>query len=352
MTKIDKTKTVLVTGATGYVAGWIVKKLLEEGITVHAAVRNPAAQEKLHYLNKIASESKGEIIYFRSDLLQQGSYDEAMQGCELVYHTASPFTLDVKDPQKQLVDPAKLGTRNVLESANRTPSVKRVVLTSSCAAIYGDNIDMRQTPKGVFTEEVWNTSSSLNHGAYSYSKTVAEQEAWKISKAQNRWDLVVINPSLVMGPAVNPTAVTSESFKLIRQMGDGTLKQGVPAMGWGIVDVRDLAFAHYQAGFVAEASGRHIISGHNTSYLDMAKILHQKYGEAYSIPKKEIPKWMLWLMGPMINKALTRKFVSRNIGHSWKADNSKSIKELGVTYRPLSESIVDMFQQLIDRKMI
>lgn len=352
MTKIDKTKAVLVTGATGYVAGWIVKKLLEDGITVHAAVRNPAAQEKLHFLNKIASESTGEIVYFQSDLLQEGSYDEAMQGCELVYHTASPFTLDVKDPQKQLVDPAKLGTRNVLESANRTQSVKRVVLTSSCAAIYGDNIDMQQTPNRVFTEEVWNTSSSLNHGAYSYSKTVAEQEAWKISKAQNRWDLVVINPSLVMGPAVNPTAVTSESFNLIQQMGDGTLKQGVPAMGWGIVDVRDLAFAHYQAGFVASASGRHIISGHNTSYLDMAKILHQKYGDMYPIPKKEIPKWMLWLIGPMINKALTRKFVSRNIGHSWKADNSKSIKELGVTYRPLSESIVEMFQQLIDMKML
>ena len=139
MTTIDKSKPVMVTGATGFVAGWLVKKLLEEGITVHAAVRNPDNNEKLKYLNAIADKSKGSIKYFKSDLLQEGSYAEAMEGCELVYHTASPFVIDVNDPQKELIDPAKLGTRNVLEQANKTASVKRVVVTSSCAAIYGDN---------------------------------------------------------------------------------------------------------------------------------------------------------------------------------------------------------------------
>ncbi len=352
MTTIDKTKPVMVTGATGYVAGWLVKKLLEEGITVHAAVRNPDKKEKLKFLDKIASKSKGEIKYFKSDLLSEGSYAEAMKGCELVFHTASPFIVDVKDPQKELIDPAKLGTKNVLEEANRTESVKRVVLTSSCAAIYGDNVDLKNTPNGIFTEEVWNTSSNIEHGAYSYSKTLAEQEAWKINKKQSRWDLVVINPSLVMGPAVNPTAVTSESFSLIKQFGDGTLKAGVPKMGWGVVDVRDLAVAHYNAGFVPEAKGRHITSGHNTWYLELAKALQPKYGSNYPIPKKEMPKFMIWLMGPMINKAITRKFVSKNMGYPWIGDNSKSKKELGVSYRPLDETMNDMFQQLIDNKIL
>lgn len=352
MTTIDKTKPVMVTGATGYVAGWLVKKLLDEGITVHAAVRKPDAKGKLKFLDELAAKSKGEIKYFKSDLLTEGSYDNAMKGCELVFHTASPFTVDVKDPQKELIDPAKLGTRNVLESANRSKSVKRVVVTSSCAAIYGDNADIKSTPNGVFTEDIWNTSSSVEHGAYSYSKTLAEQEAWKIVKKQNRWDLVTVNPSLVMGPAVNPHAVTSESFNLIKQFGDGTLKQGVPPMGWGIVDVRDLAVVHFQAGFIPGAKGRHIASGHNTTYIAMAKTLQPKYGSKYPIPKKEMPKWLIWLMGPMINKAITREFVSKNMGYDWIGDNTKSKKELGVTYRPLEESMTDMFQQLIDNKII
>ena len=104
MTTIDKSKPVMVTGATGFVAGWLVKKLLEEGITVHAAVRNPNKTEKLKYLNAIADKSKGSIKYFKSDLLQEGSYAEAMEGCELVYHTASPFVIDVNDPQKELIE--------------------------------------------------------------------------------------------------------------------------------------------------------------------------------------------------------------------------------------------------------
>lgn len=352
MTTIDKAKPVLVTGATGYVAGWLVKKLLDEGITVHAAVRNPNAKNRLMFLNQLAANSKGDIKYFKSDLLVEGSYDEAMEGCALVFHTASPFTLDVKDPQKELIDPAKLGTRNVLASANRTESVKRVVLTSSCAAIYGDNRDVKNTPNGIFTEEMWNTTSSIKHGAYSYSKTLAEQVAWEMSKQQKCWDLVTVNPSLVIGPAINPNAVSSESFNLIKQLGDGSLKAGVPPMGWGIVDVRDVANVHYQAGFVAEANGRYLTSGHNTTYFGLAKALQAKYGSTYPLPKKEMPKWLIWLMGPMVSKSITRKFVTRNMGYSWQGDHSKSIQELQVTYRPLVESANDMFQQLIDAKIV
>lgn len=352
MKTIDKTKPVLVTGATGYVAGWLVKKLLDEGITVHAAVRDPENKHKLKYLDELAGKAKGSIRYFKSDLLKEGSYAEAMQGCELVFHTASPFTSEITDPQKELIDPAKLGTRNVLEQVNKTESVKRVVLTSSCAAIYGDNIDIKDTPKGIFTEDVWNTSSSLKHQPYSYSKTLAEQEAWRINNAQSRWDLVVINPSLVLGPAINPESVTSESFNLVKQLGNGSVKTGVPKIGMGVVDVRDVALAHFNAGFLPGAKGRHIVSGHNTWFLEIAQTLQPKYGDKFPLPKKEMPKFLIWLVGPMINKLLTRKYISRNIGYPFIADNSKSIKELGMKYRPLAESMNEMFQQLIDAKII
>ncbi|MGI9436299.1 MAG: NAD-dependent epimerase/dehydratase family protein [Geminicoccaceae bacterium] len=347
MTKIDTSAPVMVTGATGFAAGWIVKELLEAGTTVHAPVRNPDNQEKLKYLNEIAEASTGEIKYFKADLLDQGSYAEAMADCAVVFHTASPFTIDVKDPKKELVDPAQLGTRNVLEEANSTPCVKRIVLTSSCAAIYGDNADLEQAPNGVFTEEVWNSSSSLDHQPYSYSKTVAEQEAWKIANAQDRWKLVVINPTLVIGPGVNPRA-TSESFNMVKQMGDGTLKMGAPRWGFGMVDVRDLAKAHIAAAFTSEAEGRHIINGHNTDLLSMAMTLLPKYGKDYPIPRRGVPKWLLWLIGPMAGGGITRKIVSLNVDLPWKGDNSKSVRELGMTYRSMADSMNDMFQQLID----
>jgi nucleoside-diphosphate-sugar epimerase len=340
-------KTAMVTGATGYVAGWIVKKLLEEGLTVHAPVRDPQNPEKLKYLNALAEKTPGTLTYFKADLLDDGSYDDAMLGCEVVFHTASPFTMDVKNPQKELIEPAQLGTRNVLETAKRTPTVQRVVVTSSCAAIYGDNADLSLTAKGIFTEEDWNQTSSLEHQAYSYSKTLAEKEAWKIAKQQDRWDLVVINPSLVIGPGINPRG-TSESFNLVRQFGDGTLKAGVPDWGLGVVDVRDLAEAHYLAAVTPGASGRHITSGHNTSFPGLAKALRDHYGDAYPFPKKTLPKWLVWLVGPIADKAMTRKMISLNVNHPWRADNSKSVKELGMTYRPMEVSIVDFFQQMID----
>jgi nucleoside-diphosphate-sugar epimerase len=352
MVQIDKSKPVMVTGATGYVAGWLVKKLLDEGLTVNAAVRNPNDKNKTSHLFALADESTGKINFFKSDLLIEGSYAEAMKGCELVYHTASPFTSNVENPQKALIEPALYGTRNVLEQANKTESVKRVVLTSSCAAIYGDNIDLKETPNGIFTEETWNSTSSIDYQAYSYSKLLAEKEAWKISEKQSRWDLVVVNPSFVLGPALNPKTNTSESFSILRQMADGTFKSGVPDIGMGVVDVRDVADIHFKAGFTPEAKGRNIASGHNSSFLEMAKILHKKYGEEYKIPDKALPKWLLMLVGPMVNKTLTRKYIRRNVNLPFKADNTKSIKSLGATYRPLEETLTDSLQELIEDNII
>ncbi|MGF1603593.1 MAG: NAD-dependent epimerase/dehydratase family protein [Thermosynechococcaceae cyanobacterium] len=306
---------------------------------------------KLRYLNELAKQSPGHIQYFKSDLLIEDSYAEAMQGCAVVFHTASPFTLYVGDPQKDLIEPAQWGTRNVLEQANQTESVQRVVVTSSCAAIYGDNADLEQAQGDQFTEADWNTTSSLTHQPYSYSKTLAEQKAWSIAKAQDRWDLITVNPSLVLGPGINPFA-TSESFSLIKQMGDGSMKGGVPNYGMGVVDVRDVAEAHMAAGFMPTAQGRYITSGHNTTFPEMAQILRTQFGDAYPIPNKTLPKLLVWLIGPLLDSSLSRKAIARNVGVPFKADNSKGIRELGLTYRPLATSLTEMFQQMIDQGVI
>ena len=335
----------MLTGATGYVAGWIAKRLLEDGITVHAPIRNPDNKEKTKYLDAIADKASGSIKYFKADLLKRGSYDEAVKGCELVIHTASPFIMNTKNPQRDLVDPALIGTENVLDSVNKSGTVKRVVLTSSCVAIYGDAKDTLDYPNQTMTEDIWNTTSSVNKSPYNYSKTVAEQKAWEISKKQDKWDLVVINPSFVLGPGINPHG-TSESFNILKQMGDGTLKFGTADINMGCVDVRDVAEAHYRAAFTPEAHGRNITSAENLSFLQLADMLRSTFGKNYPLPKKTLPKWLLMLMGPMTG--IPRQYVKDNVGYPWKADNSKIKRELKMEFRPIKDTMNEFFQQMVD----
>lgn len=351
--KPDYTKKspVLVTGATGYVAGWLVKRLVEEGVTVHAAVRDPENAEKIAHLKALDGAHPGSIKYFKADLLDEGSFDEAMAGCEIVFHTASPFTSKITDPQRDLVDPAVKGTRNVLEAVNRTPSVTRVVVTSSCASIYGDAIDVAQSKDGILTEADWNTTSRLDHQAYSFSKVEAEKAAWALADAQDRWKLVTINPSLVLGPGVAKQQ-TSESFSLIKQLGDGTSKAGVPKFEIGVVDVRDVAEAHLLAGYLENAEGRYITSEKTMSFLEIGGALRTAFGDAYPFPKGTIPKWLIWLVGPFINKVYAREMIAKNMGHPWQADNSKSRRDLGLEYHSGAAAVVEMFQQMIDNGVV
>lgn len=346
MTVIDKKAPVLVTGASGYIAGWIIRYLLEDGRTVHATVRDPSKKSSVGHLDAIAAKAPGKLKFFKADLLDQGSFDEAAKGCELVLHTASPFVISgFTDANEALVRPAVEGTRNVLESVNRTPSVKRVVLTTSIAAVFGDNQDLKDIPGGIFTEEHWNTSSSVDHQPYSYSKVAAEREAWKMAKAQSRWDLVCINPAFVLGPSLTRSSV-STSIETLLNLGSGKLRTGVPHLMFSLVDVRDVARAHILAGDTPAANGRHIIAAQEMSLLDMARALRTKFPR-YPLPTFEIPKFMAWIVGP-ITADITRKFVTTNVGWPLKLDNSRSRKSLGLQYRPVQDTLNEHFQQLID----
>lgn len=341
----DTSAPVLVTGATGYVAGWIVRRLLEEGYTVHGTVRDPDNAGKVGHLTAMGEELPGTLRLFAADLTKPGSFDAAMEGVRTVFHTASPFSTTVDDPQRDLVEPALDGTRTVLDSATRAGSVRRVVLTSSCAAIYGDNADVAEAPGGILTEDVWNTSSTLDHQPYSYSKTVAERAAWEIAAGQDGWDLVVVNPAFVVGPALSD-APTSDSFNLLRQIADGSFRSGVPHLELGVVDVRDVAEAHLRAAFLPGAEGRHIVYAEVLSLLDMAEALRAELGEGWPLPAREMPRWLVWLVGPMANRSITRRMVGRNMGLAWRADNSKSREALGLDYRPVRPALAEMVVQM------
>jgi len=350
MTTIDKSLPVLVTGANGYVASWLVKYLLEDGFIVRATVRDKTNQKKVGHLNTLAEEHPGKLELFNADLFNNGAFDEPMQGCELIFHTASPFIVKgLNDPQKELIEPALQGTRNVLNSANKTESVKRVVLTSSVVAIYSDNIETLDQVNATFSEADWNKTSSVNHQPYNHSKTLAEKEAWKMAKAQDRWDLIAMNPGLVLGPSL-AQASDSTSLSTMLEIMDGTMRTGAPDLRFPIVDVRDVATAHIKGAMKEDANGRHVLVSGSASVMEMAAWIKQALPGRCKLPLWQAPKFFVWLLAPIFG--ITRNFVKRNVGYPIEFDNSRAKKELSFEFMTVEKSVKDHAQQIVDDGLI
>ncbi|KAK2993821.1 hypothetical protein RJ640_027699 [Escallonia rubra] len=200
-------KTVCVTGASGFVASWIVKFLLQRGYTVKASVRNPNDPKKIGHLLALDG-AKERLHMFKANLLEEGSFDAEISGCDGVFHTASPFFYAAADPQAELIDPAVNGTLNVLGACAKAPSVKRVVVTSSVAAVA---INRRPKTADVVVDETWWSDPDFSREMklwYVLSKTLAEDAAWKFAKEKGI-DMVTMNPAMIIGPLLQPTLNTS-----------------------------------------------------------------------------------------------------------------------------------------------
>lgn len=320
---------LMVSGGTGYLAGWVIADLLERGLTVHGTVRDLTDQSKFRHLLDIASDTTGNLVLHEADLLDGPALTRAAEGCRTIIHTASPFLIapEASDPHATFVRPAVTGTRNVLTAAADVGTVDRVVLTSSCAAIWGGQEDLRRAPHGVLTEDLWNTESSLERNPYSYSKTAAEREAWSIAQEQDRWSLVVLNPAFIVGPGLGErhSSGSFDFLRLITEVGD----RPAPPFEMGMVDVRDVALAHVQAATLREVAGRHIVFSEVLSLGDVADILRQEFPQdAPFASASELPE----------------------VNLRWRADNSKSRTVLGISYRPVRQGIVEMYAQLAREK--
>ncbi len=267
------------TGASGYIASWLVKFLLQRGYTVKASVRNPNDPKKTEHLLSLDG-AKERLHLFKANLLEEGSFDSIVEGCVGVFHTASPFFDDVTDPQAELIDPAVKGTLNVLGSCAKTPSVKRVVVTSSLVAVaYNRN---PRTPD-VVVDETWFTDADFCKTLqlwYVVSKTLAEEAAWKFAKEKGI-DIVTINPAMVIGPLLQPSLNTSAAA--ILNIINGS--QAFPNASFGWVNVKDVAEAHIKAFEVPSASGRYCMVERVVHYSELVKILKEIYPDL-QVPEK------------------------------------------------------------------
>ncbi|XP_048551299.1 phenylacetaldehyde reductase-like isoform X2 [Triticum urartu] len=275
-------KVVCVTGASGYIASWLVKLLLHRGYTVRATVRDTADPKRTLHLQALDG-AKDRLHLFKASLLEEGSFDAAVAGCDCVFHTASPFYHNVKDPKAELLDPAVNGTLNVLRSCKKA-SIKRVIITSSMAAVAYNG--KPRTPD-VVVDETWFSSAEVcekNEQWYVLSKTLAEEAAWKFAN-DNGFEIVTINPAMVIGPLLQPTLNTSVEaiLKFINGMSDHLLHNPNFSFGW--VNVKDVALAHILAYEVPSANGRYCMVERVAHHSEIVKIIHEMYPN-FPVPDK------------------------------------------------------------------
>ncbi|KAK1855632.1 cinnamyl-alcohol dehydrogenase-like protein [Colletotrichum chrysophilum] len=340
---MEVAETHLVTGGSGFIAQHLVNELLSQGIRVNATVRSLRNAQKVASLKGLQGKHAGRLQLFEADLLKPGSFKEAMQGCSVVHHVASPFMMAemIKDGQKECVEPALEGTRSVLASVKETTSVKRVVLTSTIGAIFGDYEDVNDKMGGTLSEKYFNETSSVTHNPYHYSKVLAEKEAWEIAKEESRWDLVVVCPGLVLGPPLSAGSDSGSLF-LIDELLSGKLFFGVPNLNFATVDVREVVTAHIKVASIPTASGRYIVASRDmANFLEISK-LFRRLSKSMLIPDHLLPDFLVRVLGPLFG--LTRKWISRNLGTKFAVDNSRSIKELGIEYRPLETTLREHYQ--------
>uniref|UniRef100_A0A9I9DZN6 NAD-dependent epimerase/dehydratase domain-containing protein n=1 Tax=Cucumis melo TaxID=3656 RepID=A0A9I9DZN6_CUCME len=277
-------QTVCVTGAGGFIASWLVKLLLQKGYIVRGTVRNPDDRKNDHLKELDGAEQR--LTLYGADLLDFESLKAAIDGCDGVFHTASPVTDDPVNDRNQpyfriieKVEQAVLGTKNVIMAAAEA-KVRRVVFTSSIGTIY---MNPNRSPDAVVDESCWSDLDFCKNTKnwYCYAKTVAEQTAWAMAKEKGV-DLVVVNPMLVLGPLLQQSINASVAH--IMKYLTGSVKTYVNAVQ-GYVHVKDVAKAHLLVYETPSAFGRYICVETMLHRGELVDILAKFFPE-YPIPTK------------------------------------------------------------------
>ncbi len=330
---------ICVTGAAGFIAGHVITDLLDDGHVVHATVRNLGDDAKRAHLDALEERYPGKLTLFEADLLEPGSLDTALEGCDALIHTAAAVILASRDPQKKIIDVAVKGTQNVLDSVARTPSVKRIVMTSSIAAVMSyDQLD------ATYTEDDWCRSDDIRLDPYGMGKAQSERLLWEFAdKYADRVQAVAINPSVVIGPPLAKHQIRS-SLSFIRDLVGWTYPACAP-MRLHLVDVGDVSKGHVRALTSDKAVGHRIIfSDRPMTMLEISKVLSRKY----ETPKRVLPRLILYIAA-----ALDRRFslrlarASANMRCEFKSDRPMEL--LGIKLRNTEESILEAAEAMVEK---
>lgn len=336
----NTSSTVLVTGATGFLAMHCILNLLEKGYHVRGVVRNLRRGEALRALLEAYSQQAVELELVQADLLDDAGWDEAMQGCQYVLHVASPFPMQEPAHEDELIRPAREGALRVLQAAARQ-GVQRVVLTSSVAAISGGHAEKKRR----FNEHDWSNLQGAI-GAYQKSKTLAERAAWEFVESlpeDQKLELVAINPGYILGPVLDdePRTSTALHLKLMRREVPGTAH-----IKWSLVDVRDVAEAHSLALVAPQAAGKRLICVAESLWMpEIAATLQAHFApRGYKIPTLQMPNFAVRLVG-LFDK--TVRSTVELLDQDYEYDTALIRQTLGWQPRPVKESIVEMGESLI-----
>ncbi len=331
--------TVLVTGASGYIAGFVIQRLVAEGWQVRGTLRSLARAAEVR-----ATLGLPNLELVACDLMRDDGWAEAMHGIDFVQHIASPIpAAEPRDPN-ELIVPAREGALRALRFAHEA-GVRRVVMTSSMAAIaYGHG--PRATP---FTEADWSNVNSLDAYAYIKSKTLAERAAreWMAANGGGM-EYVSINPAAVLGPVLGPDFSTS--LEVVKKLLDGALP-GLPNLGFGVVDVRDVAELHVRAMTEPGLDGeRFIAQGRFLWMREVADVLKTGVGDkAQRVPLRGLPNWLLKLLA---NFDATVKMVVPELGRRRDATAAHALQRLGWKTRDEAITILDCANSLIEKRLV
>jgi nucleoside-diphosphate-sugar epimerase len=332
---------ILVTGGSGFVGSHCILQLLAAGHQVSTTVRSLKREAEVRaMLREGGAEAGDRLSFFAADLESDAGWAEAVAGCEYVLHVASPLPASVPKDENELIAPAREGALRVLR-ASRDAGVKRVVLTSSFAAIgYG------QKPRNApFDETNWTDPNGADVQPYPKSKTLAERAAWEfIAREGGALELSVVNPVLVLGPVLAPDY--SASIQLVQRMMDGAMP-GCPRLSFGIVDVRDVADLHIRAMTHPAAKGERFlaVAGDFVSVLDIAKVLKRRMGaSARRTPTWQLPNWLVRIAA-MRDPAV--RSILPELGKSKNGTNEKARRMLDWAPRSSEEAIVATAESLV-----
>ncbi|MEM7338487.1 MAG: NAD-dependent epimerase/dehydratase family protein [Actinomycetota bacterium] len=316
---------VLVTGASGFIAKHIIRELLEQGYEVRGTVRSDTRKAEIDALYPDAA-----IEYAMLDLTADDGWAEAMAGVDVLMHTASPFPLaDPKDPQ-ELIGPAVDGTLRALRAA-QAAGITRVILTSSCVAIYKE---AGKAPEARSTRDNWTDPNADYVSAYEASKTLAEKAAWDFVAEHPEMELTTVNPGVVLGPAMDTNY--GASLELAEQFLDGSLPM-LPEMNMPVVDVRDVARMHVGAIAAPESVGfRFPANAGALSMIEIAEAAAAAHPDR-KISTRKAPNLLVRMMGLFVP---TMKQVSRNLGRNLDVDGSDAEKAFDFTYIPSRDAVV------------